>query len=196
MRYYDVSIGNIKVDGYDIKEYKLNDLRKRYSLATQKAMLFKGTIKENIALGVEENSISKDRFDKSIDIASCNFIEDLELKENSEVAQGGSNFSGGQKQRISIARTLYKDSEIMIFDDTFSALDYKTDFNVRKKIKENLVDKTVIIIAQRIGTIKNADKIVVMKDGKIDAIGKHEDLLNTSKVYQEIALSQLSKEEL
>lgn len=196
MRYYDVSNGNILVDGYNIKDYKLNDLRKRYSLATQKAMLFKGTIKENIALGIEEKDIDKERFDKSIDIASCNFIDDLELKENSEVAQGGSNFSGGQKQRMSIARTLYKDSEIMVFDDTFSALDYKTDFNVRKKIKENLKDKTVIIIAQRIGTIKNSDKIVVMKDGQIDAIGKHDELLKTSKVYQEIALSQLSKEEL
>lgn len=196
MRFYDISIGEIDVDGHNVKDYKLNDLRKRFSLATQKAMLFKGTIKDNIALGVDEKDIDENKINEVLDIASCEFVNNLEKKENSEVSQGGSNYSGGQKQRISIARTLYKDSEIMIFDDTFSALDYKTDFNVRKKIKENLKDKTVIIIAQRIGTIKNADKIVVMEDGHIDAIGTHEQLLKESKVYQEIALSQLSKEEL
>ena len=196
LRFYDISIGEIDIDGHNVKDYKLNDLRKRFSLATQKAMLFKGTIKDNIALGVDEKDIDENKINEVLDIASCEFVSNLENKENSEVSQGGSNYSGGQKQRISIARTLYKDSEIMIFDDTFSALDYKTDFNVRKKIKENLKDKTVIIIAQRIGTIKNADKIVVMEDGHIDAIGTHEQLLKESKVYQEIALSQLSKEEL
>lgn len=196
MRFYDISIGEIDVDGHNVKDYKLNDLRKRFSLAIQKAMLFKGTIKDNIALGVDEKDIDENKINEVLDIANCEFVSNLENKENSEVSQGGSNYSGGQKQRISIARTLYKDSEIMIFDDTFSALDYKTDFNVRKKIKENLKDKTVIIIAQRIGTIKNADKIVVMEDGHIDAIGTHEQLLKESKVYQEIALSQLSKEEL
>lgn len=194
LRFYDVTEGSIKVDGYDIKDYKLNDLRNRFSLATQKALLFKGTIKENVAFGVE--NVNEERLQKSLEIASCEFVNKLDEKENSLVSQGGSNFSGGQKQRISIARTLYKDSEIMIFDDTFSALDYKTDFNVRKQIKENLNDKTVIIVAQRIGTVKNADKIVVLNNGKIDAIGKHEDLLKTSEVYKEIALSQLSKEEL
>lgn len=194
LRFYDVTEGCIKVDGYDIRDYKLNDLRNRFSLATQKALLFKGTIKENVAFGVE--NVDEEKLKKSLDIANCEFVNKLDKKEDSLVSQGGSNFSGGQKQRISIARTLYKDSEIMIFDDTFSALDYKTDFNVRKQIKENLNDKTVIIVAQRIGTVKNADKIVVLNNGKIDAIGKHEDLLKTSEVYKEIALSQLSKEEL
>lgn len=194
LRFYDVTEGCIKVDGYDIKDYKLNDLRNRFSLATQKALLFKGTIKENVAFGIE--NVDEEKLKKSLDIANCEFVNKLEEKENSLVSQGGSNFSGGQKQRISIARTLYKDSEIMIFDDTFSALDYKTDYNVRKQIKENLNDKTVIIVAQRIGTVKNADKIVVLNNGKIDAIGRHEDLLKTSEVYKEIALSQLSKEEL
>lgn len=112
------------------------------------------------------------------------------------MAQGGTNFSGGQKQRISIARAIYKDAEIIIFDDTFSALDYKTDMLIRKQIKEKLKDKTVIIVAQRIGTIKNADQIVVLDEGKIVGIGKHETLLNSCSVYQEIALSQLTKEEL
>lgn len=193
-RFYDVSEGEVLIDGVNVKEYKLKDLRNKISLATQKAALFKGTIKENIIYGsnIEDNK----KIDKVIEISQSNFINDLEKGIESEVSQGGTNFSGGQKQRISIARTLYKDSEIMIFDDTFSALDYKTDMLVRKGIKENLNNKTVIIIAQRIGTIMNADKIIVLDEGKIVGMGTHKQLLENCDVYKEIALSQLSKEEL
>lgn len=193
-RFYDVSEGEVLIDGVNVKQYKLKDLRNKISLATQKAALFKGTIKENIIYGsnIEDNK----KIDKVIEISQSNFINDLEKGIESEVSQGGTNFSGGQKQRISIARTLYKDSEIMIFDDTFSALDYKTDMLVRRGIKENLNDKTVIIIAQRIGTIMNADKIVVLDEGKIVGMGTHKQLLENCDVYKEIALSQLSKEEL
>lgn len=134
--------------------------------------------------------------DMALDIAKADFVKDLEQGLDSMVAQGGSNFSGGQKQRISIARALYKNASIIIFDDTFSALDYKTDMLVRKKIKENLKDTTVIIIAQRIGTIMNADNIIVLDEGKIIGMGTHKQLLKSCSLYQEIALSQLSKEEL
>lgn len=193
-RFFDVSCGEVLVDGVNVKEYKLDELRDKVSLATQKASLFKGTIKDNITYGATD--IDEERIDLAISIAQADFIKNLENGIDSEVAQGGTNFSGGQKQRISIARALYKNSEIVIFDDTFSALDYKTDMLVRKAIKENLKDKTVIIIAQRIGTIMNADKIIVLDEGEIVGMGKHSELLKTCKVYQEIALSQLSKEEL
>lgn len=193
-RFFDVNEGEVLVDGVNVKEYRLDVLRDKISLATQKASLFKGTIKDNITYGAV--SIDKEKIDLAISIAQADFINNLEKGIDSEVAQGGTNFSGGQKQRISIARALYKTSEIVIFDDTFSALDYKTDMLVRKAIKENLIDKTVIIIAQRIGTIMNADKIIVLDEGEIVGMGKHSELLKTCKVYQEIALSQLSKEEL
>lgn len=193
-RFFDAGCGEVLVDGVNVKEYKLNELRDKVSLATQKASLFKGTIKDNITYGATD--IDEERIDLAISIAQADFINKLEKGIDSEVAQGGTNFSGGQKQRISIARAIYKDSEIVVFDDTFSALDYKTDMLVRKAIKENLKDKTVIIIAQRIGTIMNADKIIVLDEGEIVGMGKHSELLKTCKVYQEIALSQLSKEEL
>lgn len=193
-RFFDVNEGEVLVDGVNVKEYRLEELRDKISLATQKASLFKGTIKDNITYGATD--IAKEKIDLAISIAQADFINNLEKGIDSEVAQGGTNFSGGQKQRISIARALYKTSEIVIFDDTFSALDYKTDMLVRKAIKENLIDKTVIIIAQRIGTIMNADKIIVLDEGEIVGMGKHSELLKTCKVYQEIALSQLSKEEL
>lgn len=193
-RFYDTTKGEILIDNINIKDYTLENLRSKISLASQKASLFKGTIKENITYGSPE--INEEKIKTSINISQANFINELEKGIDSVVAQGGTNFSGGQKQRISIARTIYKDSQIMIFDDTFSALDYKTDMLVRKSIKENLSNKTVIIIAQRIGTIMNADKIIVLDEGKIVGIGKHEELLNNCKIYKEIALSQLSKEEL
>ena len=129
-------------------------------------------------------------------ISNSDFVNELEKGIESEVSQGGTNFSGGQKQRLSIARALYKDSEVVIFDDTFSALDYKTDMLVRKSIKENLKNKTIIIVAQRIGTIKDADKIIVLDEGKIVGMGTHSELLSSCELYKEIALSQLSKEEL
>lgn len=193
-RFYDVSSGEILVDGVNVKDYKEEVLRNKISIATQKAVLFKGDIKSNITYGAE--NIDENKMIESLKLAEANFVFDLEDGLNSLVAQGGTNFSGGQKQRLSIARSLYKDAEVLIFDDTFSALDYKTDMLVRKNIKENLNDKTVIIVAQRIGTIKNADNILVIDDGKIIARGKHEELLKTCDIYKEIALSQLSKEEL
>lgn len=193
-RFYDTSSGVVLVDGVNVKSYKEHDLRDKIALASQKAVLFKGTIKENIAYGM--NQIDENKIDAALDISQSHFIKELEQGIDSEVAQGGTNFSGGQKQRISIARAIYKDAEIMIFDDTFSALDYKTDMLIRKKIKEKLKDKTVIIVAQRIGTIKNADQIIVLDEGKIVGIGKHEELLDSCSVYQEIALSQLTKEKL
>lgn len=193
-RFYDATSGEVLVNGINVLDYKVKDLRNLVAIASQKAALFKGTIKDNITYG--SSTIDQERMDMALDIAKADFVKDLEQGVDSMVAQGGSNFSGGQKQRISIARAVYKNAPIIIFDDTFSALDYKTDMLVRKKIKENLKDTTVIIIAQRIGTIMNADKIVVLDEGKIVGIGTHEQLLQSCSIYQEIALSQLSKEEL
>ena len=193
-RFYDVTDGEVLVDGVNVKDYDEKILRDKVSVASQKAVLFKGSIKENIAFGSDE--IDENKINKALEISNSNFVLDLEKGIDSEVAQGGTNFSGGQKQRLSIARALYKDAEIIIFDDTFSALDYKTDMLVRKSIKENLSDKTIIIVAQRIGTIKDADKIIVLDEGKIAGIGTHTELLNSCELYKEIALSQLSKEEL
>ena len=193
-RFNDATEGEVFIDGVNVKDYDEKDLREKISIASQKAVLFKGTIKENITYGTD--TFDEDKVKKVIEISQSEFIEELENGIESEVAQGGTNFSGGQKQRISIARTLYKDSEIMIFDDTFSALDYKTDMLVRKSIKDNLNDKTIIIVAQRIGTIKDADKILVLDEGKIVGEGTHKELLENCQLYKEIALSQLSKEEL
>lgn len=193
-RFYDATSGEVLVNGINVLDYKVKDLRNLVAIASQKAALFKGTIKDNITYG--SSTIDQERMDMALDIAKADFVKDLEQGVDSMVAQGGSNFSGRQKQRISIARAVYKNAPIIIFDDTFSALDYKTDMLVRKKIKENLKDTTVIIIAQRIGTIMNADKIVVLDEGKIVGMGTHEQLLQSCSIYQEIALSQLSKEEL
>ena len=193
-RFYDATSGEVLVNGINVLDYKVKDLRNLVAIASQKVALFKGTIKDNITYG--SSTIDQERMDMALDIAKSDFVKDLEQGVDSMVAQGGSNFSGGQKQRISIARAVYKNAPIIIFDDTFSALDYKTDMLVRKKIKENLKDTTVIIIAQRIGTIMNADKIVVLDEGKIVGMGTHEQLLQSCSIYQEIALSQLSKEVL
>ena len=193
-RFADVTEGEVLVDGINVKDYNEKELRKKISIASQKAVLFKGNIKDNIVYGSDD--FDEEKVINAINISQSGFILDLEKGIESEVAQGGMNFSGGQKQRISIARTLYKDSPIMIFDDTFSALDYKTDMLVRKGIKENLEDKTIIIVAQRIGTIKDADKIIVLDEGKIVGEGTHKELLKHCQLYKEIALSQLSKEEL
>lgn len=196
-RYYDVTQGEILVDGVNIKEYPENQLESLISIAPQKAILFMGDIKSNITYGCgDEVSDSDERIEKALSVAHADFVKDLEKGIHNEVAQGGTNYSGGQKQRLSIARAVFKNSEIMIFDDTFSALDYKTDMLVRKSIRENLDGTTVIIVAQRIGTIKNADKILVLSDGEAVAMGKHEELLENCPIYKEIALSQLSEEEL
>ena len=194
-RLYDTSSGDILVDGINVRDYKIDDLENKISIASQKAMLIKGDIRSNITYG-SKGDIDLDKLNLAINVSQSEFILNDEKGLDKEVSQGGSNFSGGQKQRLSIARALYKDSDILVFDDTFSALDYKTDMLVRKGINENYKDKTVIIIAQRIGTIKNADKIIVLNEGMVDSIGTHESLLETSSLYKEIALSQLEKEEL
>lgn len=195
-RFYDVNEGEVLVDGENVKNYRKVDLNKKISIATQKAILFKGNVKDNIIYGDDKENYNEDELIKALNIAQADFVFESKDKLNSHVAQGGTNFSGGQKQRLSIARALYKKSEIIIFDDTFSALDYKTDMIIRKEIKKQLKDTTVVIVAQRIGTIKNADQILVLDDGKMVGLGKHEELLNNCPVYKEIALSQLSKEEL
>lgn len=194
-RYYDVTGGEILLDGVDIREYPEEQLQKKISIAPQKAVMFMGDIKSNVIYGSEEDA-DDERVKRALKIANADFVDDLTDGINERVAQGGTNYSGGQKQRLSIARAIYKDSEIMIFDDTFSALDYKTDMLVRKAIKENLKGTTVIIVAQRIGTIKNADKILVLDEGRIVGMGTHKELLENCAIYKEIALSQLSKEEL
>lgn len=196
-RFYDATEGEVLIDGVDVRKYPQNQLTNIVSLAPQKAILFKGDIKSNVVYG-SDNEVQDDdiRLAKALDIAKCDFVYEDEKGIHKDVAQKGTNLSGGQKQRVSIARALFKESEIMIFDDTFSALDYKTDMLVRKGIKENMKGVTTIIIAQRIGTIKNADQILVLDDGKIAGIGKHDELMKSCNVYQEIALSQLSKEEL
>jgi len=193
-RFYDAIKGEIKIDGVNVKNYKLSTLNSKISLVTQKACLFKGDIKHNVAYG--DSNININKVKNALKLSESGFVDKLEKGIDSEVAQGGTNYSGGQKQRLSIARAIYKDSEIIIFDDSFSALDYATDMKVRKNIKNNLKDRTVVIVAQRIGTIRNADKILVIDKGRIVGNGTHNELIKNCKVYKEIALSQLSKEEL
>ena len=192
-RLYDVTSGNILVDGVDIKDMKLSYLYDKIGYISQKAILFKGTISSNIAFG---RNTSKKDVKKSLKIAQADFVNDLEGMEEASVSQAGSNLSGGQKQRISIARAIARHPEILIFDDSFSALDYKTDYNLRKELETSTKGITKFIVAQRIGTIKDADKILVLDEGKLVGIGRHEELLKTCEVYKEIALSQLSEEEL
>ncbi len=196
-RYYDVDTGEILINNVNIKDYTEDALQSKVAVVSQKAILFKGDIKSNITYGCNQDVSDDDnRIKDAINIAQANFVNDLELGIHSPVAQGGTNFSGGQKQRLSIARALFKNAEIIIFDDSFSALDYKTDALVRQQIKQNLSDKTILLVAQRIGTIMDADKIIVLDNGKIVAQGKHDELIKSCNLYQEIALSQLSKEEL
>lgn len=197
-RFYDATEGQVLIDGVDVKKMKLNYLNDKLGYISQKAIMFKGTIEENIAFG--EKGGQKPEFRAIEDAAkvaqASEFIENLEDRFATSVAQGGTNISGGQKQRLSIARAIARDPEIYIFDDSFSALDYKTDFSLRKALKKYTKDATIFIVAQRIGTIKDADKIVVLDDGKCVGIGKHKELLKTCPVYKEIADSQLSEEEL
>lgn len=195
-RFYDVTEGEVLIDGINVKDYSEKELVRKVAVAPQKATLFSGTIKSNITYGSEENEIDEEKMKEALEIASCDFVGELSDGTDTAVSQGATNFSGGQKQRMSIARAVYKDAEILIFDDTFSALDYKTDMLVRKALRQKLDDKTIIIVAQRIGTIKNADKILVLNNGETAGIGTHEELLKNCSVYKEIALSQLSEEEL
>ena len=197
-RFYDVTSGSILIDGIDVKDYDLNSLYDRLGYVPQKAVMFNGTIKYNVSYGKKSNyEFTEDKIKEAIEVAQAKeFVEKMPKKYDSNISQGGTNVSGGQKQRLSIARAIARDPEIYIFDDTFSALDYKTDYVLRKELKEYTKDATSIIVAQRIGTIKNADKIIVLDKGKTVGIGTHKELLNKCKVYKEIAYSQLSKEEL
>ena len=194
-RFYDVSNGSILVDGIDIREVNQKELRSKIGYIPQKGVLFSGTIESNLKYGSPNAELDDLKLASEIAQAT-EFIESKPDKYNTEISQGGSNVSGGQKQRLSIARALVKKPEIYIFDDSFSALDFKTDSNLRKAIKENIKDATMIIVAQRISTIKDANQILVLDEGKIVGIGTHKELLENCEVYKQIALSQLSKEEL
>ncbi len=195
-RFYDVSEGEILVDGRNVKDYNLKDLRDRIGYVSQRAVLFTGSVLSNVALGNNENP-DEDNIHSAIDISqSTDFVAKMDMGVNARISQGGKNVSGGQKQRLSIARAIAKQPEILIFDDSFSALDYKTDKLLRAELGAKLKDTTMLIVAQRIGTIKDADKIIVLDEGKMVGIGTHEELLTSCDVYREIALSQLSEEEL
>ncbi len=194
-RLYDVTSGEIKLDGVDIKDIKLHDLRDNIGYIAQKGVLFSGTIKSNIKYGNSSISDKQMVFASNIALAD-DFINSKEEGYNYKIAQGGTNVSGGQKQRLSIARAIAKKPKVYIFDDSFSALDFKTDAKLRKNIKEKLGNVTTLIVAQRISTIMHADKIVVLENGKVVGIGTHKELMKKCKVYKEIATSQLSKEEL
>ena len=197
-RLYDVSKGSVKVDGVDVREYDLKKLRDKLGYVSQKAVLFAGDIRENIRLGDNgKQQASDDEIRTALDIAqSSDFVGNIPEGIGGEVSQNGANFSGGQKQRLSIARAIARKPEIYIFDDSFSALDYKTDRILRSRLKQESAGVTTLIVAQRIGTIMDADKIIVLDDGRAVGIGTHKQLLETCPVYQQIAASQLSKEEL
>ena len=194
-RYFDATKGRITIDGVDIRDVSMNKLRNLLGFVPQKGVLFSGTIESNIKFGDE--NITDEEMKTAAEIAQATeFILAKEEKYNSEISQGGSNISGGQKQRLSIARALAKNPKILLFDDSFSALDYKTDVKLRKTLKEKMKDTTTIIVAQRIATILHADKIIVMNEGRVVGEGKHKELLSSCPTYLEIAESQLSEEEL
>ena len=197
-RLYDATDGEVLVDGVNVKEYKLKSLNNKIGYIPQTAVMFTGTVEENVSYG--DNGREKPNLDKvkdAIRVAQATeFVEKMDDKYESHIARGGTNVSGGQKQRLSIARAIARDPEIYIFDDSFSALDYKTDSTLRKELKKYTKDATSMIVAQRIGTIMNADKIIVLDKGECVGIGTHKELLKNCDVYREIALSQLSEEEL
>lgn len=197
-RFYDVTDGEILVDGINVKDYSLELLHSKIGYVPQKAVMFNGTINYNVSYGKGKNKkIDKNKIKEAIEIAQGKeFVERMPDKYESNISQGGTNISGGQKQRLAIARAIARDPEIYIFDDSFSALDYKTDYLLRKELKEYTKDTTNLIVAQRIGTIMNADKIIVLENGKCVGMGTHKELLKDNDVYREIAYSQLSKEEL
>ncbi len=194
-RFYDATEGEVLIDGVNVKNYTQEALHNKLGYVSQKAVLFSGTVSTNVAYG--DQSLEETALKKAIDIAQgTEFVEKMAEQYEAKIAQGGTNLSGGQKQRLSIARAIYKKPEVYLFDDSFSALDYKTDRMLRSLLKKEIKDATTLIVAQRIGTIKDADRIVVLDDGEIVGIGTHDDLLENCSVYQEIAYSQLSKEEL
>lgn len=194
-RLYDATEGEILIDGVNVKDYNLENLNKKIGYVPQRGVLFSGTVKSNIDFG--DNNADDETIKKAISVAQAsNFVSRMSDGVDSPIAQGGTNVSGGQKQRLSIARAIARKPEILIFDDSFSALDYKTDRKLRSALKKYTGSVTKFIVAQRIGTIKDADKIIVLDSGEMVGMGTHEELLKNCQVYQEIALSQLSKEEL
>ena len=190
-RFYDVTLGKILVDGVDVREYNLKALRQKIGFIPQKSLLFTGTIAENLRYGKEDASVQE--LEQAADISQAKeFIDSREDRFDTHLAEGGSNLSGGQKQRLSIARAVVKHPDVYIFDDSFSALDYKTDAILRKRLKEVTGDATVLIVAQRVGTIMDADQIIVLDQGEIVGRGTHEELMASNDIYREIANSQLN----
>ncbi|MEC1779680.1 ABC transporter ATP-binding protein [Schinkia azotoformans] len=195
-RFMDATEGEVLVDGIDVKEYSLEALRNKIGYVSQKAIMFSGSVASNVAFG-EDTKKASTQIERAVEIAQGkDFVEKMEGMYEAEIAQSGTNISGGQKQRLSIARAIFKNPEIYLFDDSFSALDYKTDRVLRSRLKKEIKNATSIIVAQRIGTIIDADRIIVLDEGEVVGIGTHQELLRTCEVYQEIAYSQLSKEEL
>ena len=196
-RLYDVTDGQVLVDGRDVRDYTQEELRDRIGYVQQKAVLFSGTVRSNVAFGDEEAEADTEHVERSVQIAQASeFVDRMDGQLDAGITQGGGNVSGGQRQRLSIARAVNRDPEILIFDDSFSALDYKTDAVLRETLARECADTTQIIIAQRIGTIRNADQIIVLDHGRIVGMGTHDELMKSCETYQEIAMSQLSKEEL
>ena len=197
-RFYDATDGEVLVDGVNVKEYKSEFLNNKIGYVPQKAVMFDGTVKSNVSYGENgKGDITEEKIKEAIRVAQgTEFVEKMEEKYDTHIAQGGTNVSGGQKQRLAIARAIARDPEIYIFDDSFSALDYKTDLILRKELKKYTKNATCLIVAQRIGTIMNADKIIVLDEGICVGEGTHKELLKKCEVYKQIALSQLSKEEL
>lgn len=195
LRFYDATEGVVKIQGVDIKQYKLKFLYEKIAAVLQKSFLFKGDIKSNISFG-DENTDTKMVEEAADTSQSIEFIDKFDDKYDHEIAQLGKNVSGGQKQRLSIARAIYRKPDIFLFDDSFSALDFKTDSELRHQLKENNPDSTTIVVAQRVGSIMDSDQIIVLENGQIVGIGKHKDLLKNCEVYKEIAYSQLTEEEL
>ena len=194
-RFYDATGGEVLVDGVNVKKYKLSELRKKIGYAPQKALLFSGTVEENVCYGAD--TPDSERLNEALEISQAKeFVEKLTDNVKSKISQGAVNVSGGQKQRLSIARSLYNKPEILIFDDSFSALDYHTDKILRKELRERSKGSTSLIVAQRIGTIMEADLIIVLEEGRVVGQGKHKELLKSCPIYKEIAMSQLSEEEL
>ncbi|EOM53986.1 ABC transporter ATP-binding/permease [Enterococcus faecalis EnGen0203] len=194
-RFYDVSEGEILIDGVNVKEYKLSALRNKIGYIPQKALLFTGTIADNLRYGKEDATLEE--MERAIDIAQATeFVSQKPQGYDEPLSEDGTNFSGGQKQRLAIARAIIRNPEIYIFDDSFSALDYQTDANLRARLKKETTESTVLIVAQRVGTIMHADRIVVLNEGDVVGIGTHRELLETCPIYYDIAASQLSEEEL
>jgi ATP-binding cassette subfamily B protein len=198
-RFYDVSEGEVLVDGVNVREYDMEALNNKLGYVPQKAVMFTGNVSSNVSYGESKGNpvFSESEVKRAVSIAQgTEFVEKMPGQYEAPISQGGTNISGGQKQRLAIARAVYRKPEILIFDDSFSALDYKTDRVLRSTLKKEIKDTTTLIVAQRIGTIKDADRIIVLDEGRMAGMGTHKELLKNCDVYRQIALSQLSKEEL